>query len=130
VSTERLEEAFRDFITGRSVNRAKLELVHEGKPVADKFIQELQRLQFHPTTVAEVPVEPGERVPAFHLRESIVFFGWVFWEKFSTKKLRKLWGSVVRNPKGDWLIQIPPNKPTTIYANVRLKNQMDIDHPV
>jgi hypothetical protein len=43
--------------------------------------------------------------------------------------MRKLWGSVVRNKKGDWAIQIPPTKPTTIYANPLLKIEMDIEHP-
>ena len=127
---ERLEEAFRDFITGRGAERAKLDLIHEGLVVVDDFLGALQRLQFTPTTVAEVPVDPGERVPAFYIKDSTAFFGWVFWEKFTEKKLRKLWGSVVRNTRGDWLFQIPPNKTTTIYANMSLKTGMDLDHPV
>src|SRR3989304_3772818 len=79
---ERLEEAFRDFITGRGAERAKLDLIHEGLVVVDDFLGALQRLQFTPTTVAEVPVDPGERVPAFYIKDSTAFFGWVFWEKF------------------------------------------------
>ena len=127
---ERLEEAFRDFITGSGVERAKLELVHEDLVVVDEFFSALRRLQFAPTTVAEVHIEPGERVPAFYIKDSTAFFGWVFWEKFTEKKLRKLWGSVVRNIKGDWMLQIPSNKATTIYANMKLKTGMDLDHPV
>lgn len=126
----RLQEAFRDFITGRGVERTKLELIHGGKPVIDEFIVELRQLSFHPSTVARTFVEPGERVPAFHIKDSTAFFGWIFWEKFTEKKLRKLWGSVVRNPKGDWLIQIPPNSAMTVYVNTALKTEMDIDHPV
>ncbi|MBI4429838.1 MAG: hypothetical protein HY562_12055 [Ignavibacteriales bacterium] len=130
MASGRLEEALRDFITGRGVERAKLELIHGGRPVIEEFIVELRQLSFHASTVAAISVEPGERVPAFYIKDSTAFFGWVFWEKFTEKKLRKLWGSVVRNSKGDWLIQIPPNKATTIYANIRLKTEMDIDHPV
>ena len=130
MATERFEAAFRDFITGWGVERAKLDLIHEGRVVIDEFLDALQRLQFTATTVGDVYVEPGERVPAFYIKDSTAFFGWVFWEKFTEKKLRKLWGSVIRNSKGDWFFQIPPGKPTTIYANTKLKTEMDLDHPV
>jgi hypothetical protein len=69
-------------------------------------------------------------VPAFYIEGRTACFGWVFWEKFSSAKLRKLWGSVIRNEKGEWSIQISPTKTTTIYADERLKAEMDIERPV
>lgn len=80
-------------------------------------------------TVGDVDVQPGERVPAFYIKSSTAYFGWIFWEKFSDLKLRKLWGSVVRNAKGDWAIQIPAGRGTKIHAGLSLKIEMDIENP-
>ena len=129
VTRTTLDEAFADIITGSGVHRSKHELSLDGRDVTFQFVAALKRHGYFPTTVADVDVQPGERVPAFFIKESTAHFGWVFWEQFTQWKLRKLWGSVVRNKKGDWAIQIPPNKPTTIYANDDFKIEMDIDRP-
>ncbi len=129
VDRVKLDAVFDDIITGRGVHRSKHELTFDGRDVTEDFLAALERHGYVPTTVGEVVVQPGERVPAFYIKESTAYFGWVFWEKFTQWKLRKLWGSVVRNKKGDWAIQLPPNKPTTIYANSALKIEMDIEHP-
>ena len=128
-SEDRLREALRAVIDGRFVKRARHDLVFEGKNLAALFIDELERHGYLPTVVEAVNVEPGERVPAFFLDGAIAHFGWVFWEQFTSWKIRKLWGSVVKNAKGDWEIQIPAARNTTIYANESLKLEMDIDHP-
>ncbi|HEX9614106.1 MAG TPA: hypothetical protein VGA55_01295 [Bacteroidota bacterium] len=112
------------------MTRSKHELVLDGKPVVDEFIQCLEDRGFRKTTVGEVSVEIGERVPAFFMKDTTVWFGWVFWEKFTDTKARKLWGSVVRNAKGDWAIQLPPTKPTPIYADPARKIDMDADNPI
>jgi hypothetical protein len=59
----------------------------------------------------------------------VAYFGWVFWEKFSHRKLRKLFGSVVRNSKGDWAMQISDKGRSVIYANPDLTSEMDIENP-
>lgn len=123
----KLDEAFEDIITGRGVKRSKHELLHNGISVESQFKGALQRLGFQSTTVDDVNVRIGERVPAFFLENSVAYFGWVFWEKFTEKKARKLWGSVLRNAKGDWAIQIPPTKPIPIYANPGQKIEMEVD---
>lgn len=79
--------------------------------------------------VQDAAVEPGERAPGFYIDKATAYFGWVFWEKFTQLKLRKLFGSVVRNNKGDWAIQIPPQRKTVIYVNMSLKTEMDIENP-
>ena len=124
-----LDAAFSDFITGRGVERVKLELTIEGRSVVQEFLIALEMHNFAAGTVAGTLVQPGERVPAFFIKDSTAFFGWVFWEKFTEMKLRKLWASSLRNKKGDWEMQIPSNKATTIYANLSLKAEMDINHP-
>ena len=129
LSRANLDSVFEDIITGQGVHRSKHELRLDGTDVTPEFLVALKRQGYVPTTVGEVEVQKGERVPAFYVKESTAYFGWVFWEKFTQWKLRKLWGSVVRNKKGDWAIQLPPNKAVTIYANRSLKIEMDIDHP-
>ena len=124
-----LDDAYSDFITGHGVERVKLELTIEGRPVVQEFLAALEKHNFAAGTVAGTPVQPGERVPAFFIKDSTAFFGWVFWEKFTETKLRKLWGSSLRNKKGDWAIQIPSNKAATIYADQSLKIEMDLNHP-
>ena len=125
----RLREALSEIIDGRTVKRGRHELVYEGEDLTPVFVNELVRHGYLPSAVEAVKVEPGERVPAFLVDRRVAFFGWVFWEQFTTWKLRKLWGSVIKNDLGDWEIQIPATRSTIIYSNESLKLEMDIDHP-
>lgn len=129
-SDAKLHDALTDIVTGRGVKRARHELVLEGVPVVEPFIACLAEHGYRPTTVADVDVGVGERVPAFVIDGTTAWFGWIFWEKFTETKARKLWGSVIRNAKGDWALQIPPTKPTPVYANPAGKIDMDADTPI
>jgi hypothetical protein len=124
-----LQEVFRDIIHGNGVKRSKHELIYDGRDLTSAFIEALQEHRFLPVTVGDSAIEPGQRVPAFFLREQTAFFGWIFWEKFSQLRLRKLFGTVVRNAKGDWLYQLPSNSSTIIYADHLHILEMDIDRP-
>jgi hypothetical protein len=126
---EKLRAVLGEIIDGRLVKRIRHDLVYEGRSVTPMFIEELEKHGYLPTTVGNVDVQPGERVPAFLIDQDVAYFGWVFWEQFTSWKIRKLWGSVVRDRRGDWEIQIPATRPTPIYANSLLKLEMDIDHP-
>lgn len=126
---DRLRAALGDIIDGRHVKRARHELIDRGEEITALFIDELAARGYRPSTVAAVRVEPGERVPAFIIDNATAYFGWVFWEQFTSWKLRKLWGSVIKDQRGDWEIQITPAQPRTVYANESLKLEMDIDHP-
>ncbi|MER3522750.1 MAG: hypothetical protein C4326_01440 [Ignavibacteria bacterium] len=128
-STAQLKEVLADIVEGKIVKRAKHELQWETRDVSLEFVDVLLERGYTPTTVAAVAVQPGERVPAFFIENGTAYFGWVFWEKFTQLRLRKLFGSVVRNEKGDWAIQISDKRTAVIYANVRLKSEMDIDNP-
>ncbi|MFA6456667.1 MAG: hypothetical protein WCW40_07595 [Bacteroidota bacterium] len=126
---KQLLSVFADIIEGKTVKRAKHELNYEGRIVTETFIEALQQHHFLPVTVGETPIEPGQRIPAFYIEHHTAYFGWVFWEKFSQLRLRKLFGTVVRNAKGDWLIQLPSNSTKLIYADTSQIIEMDIDRP-
>ena len=128
-SHSQIREALRDIIDGKNVKRVRHELLYHGKDLTQEFIDELQRHGYVPMTVEQVNVQPGERVPAFYIDKGVAYFGWVFWEQFTSWKVRKLWGSVVKDKRGDWDVQIPATRSTNIYANESLKLEMDIDHP-
>jgi len=126
---KKLRDAFKEIIDGKSVKRSKHELVFGGIDVSNVFIEEMYRKNYVSTTVGDVVCEQGRRVPAFTIEESFAYFGWVFWEKFTELRLRKLFGSVVRNEKGDWAVQISPGSPKIVYVNTGQSLEMDIDHP-
>lgn len=128
-SPTELREVLSDIVEGKIVKRARHELRWESRDVSLEFIDVLTDYGYKPTTVAAVAIQPGERVPAFYLENGTAYFGWVFWEKFTQLRLRKLFGSVIRNAKGDWAIQIPDKRNTVIYANPSLKTEMDIENP-
>ncbi|MBI4546691.1 MAG: hypothetical protein HY707_01820 [Ignavibacteriae bacterium] len=128
-SDQKIRDALSSIIEGKIVKRIKHELRHEGKDLTAMFIEELERHGYRATTVDQVNVQPGERVPAFYIDNGNAYFGWVFWEQFTSWKIRKLWGSVIKNKRGDWDMQIPATRNTIIYANELLKLEMDIDHP-
>ena len=124
-----LGPVFDEIIAGRTVKRSVHELKWGALDVTLAFAEALARHGYRQMTVAEAPVQPGERVPAFVLENGTAYFGWVFWEKFSMLRLRKLFGSVARNDRGDWVVQIPEKRRSVIYANPSEKSEMDIDTP-
>jgi hypothetical protein len=124
-----LREALREIVEGKNVKRGKHDLRWDSHDLVPLFREVLRECGYTPITVNEAPVQPGERVPAFHILGHIAYFGWIFWEKFTDRKLRKLFGSDVRNAKGDWAIQIPASRDITIYANPTLRCEMDLDQP-
>jgi hypothetical protein len=127
--TTKVRQALADIIDGRTVKRARHSLSIGYQDFSALFVQVLQEKGYLPYRVKEIDVRPGERIPAFLIHDDVAYFGWVFWEKFSDRKMRRLFGSVVRNAKGDWAVQIPDGKATPVFANPSLKTDMDIDNP-
>jgi hypothetical protein len=76
-----------------------------------------------------VEIAHGERVPAFLVREGHADFGWVFWEKFTADRWRKLFGSVVRNAKGDWAIQLGTGSREPVHVDLTRRVPVDPDRP-
>jgi len=126
---EQLERAFDDIIEGRTVKRSRHELTYYGVDVTEQFIASLHRHGYRPGTVNATTVEPGWRIPSFYIKDQTAYFGWVFWEKFSQLRLRKLFGTVIRNTKGDWLITLPSNSTDILFINSTHVVEMDIDRP-
>jgi hypothetical protein len=124
-----LTEVFREIIAGSSVKRSRHDLVSGGVDRTELFLRTLVESGYHPLTVDAVRITPGQRTPAFLVREGTALFGWVFWEKFSQLRLRKLFGTVVRKPNGDWFVQLPAAGSAIIYADPTQILPMDIDRP-
>jgi len=93
------------------------------------FLEALRLEGFEAAPVRDVEVAPGERVPAFVVREDRADFGWVFWEKFTDRRARKLFGSVVRNRKGDWDVQLGAGSREEVYARPAGRMKVDSDRP-
>ncbi len=125
VEIKKIEEIFEEIISGR-FNILKVELVYDGKDLTDVFIQKLKQLNFNPKKIKDVQVELGFRVPAFYLKNQEAYFGWVFWEIFTETKKRKLFGSAIKNQRGDWEIQITEDKDEIIYVNEERKIEIDL----
>ena len=123
------DEAFAldDLILGRGVRRGRHAL---SDGLAPLFLERLAALGFTETTVAAVRIEVGVRVPAWLVRPPLVDFGTVFWEIFTDSSRRKLFGSEVRNAKGDWEIQIPPSSGTLLWAGLHLAESYDVSRPI
>ena len=122
-----LTQALLNLIRGSGVRRGSHQLLLDETDVTPLFIELLLEEKFELARIEEIAIEPGERVPAFYLEKGIAHFGWVFWEAFFPGRMRKIFGSVHRNEKGDWTIML--GRKQQVYANLILKEAMDLDHP-
>ena len=79
-------------------------------------------------TVREAPIEPGERIPAFHLHGDEADFGYIRWEIFTPTSRRKLFASEYRRPENDeWAVQLNLSSPVKVWASPALKEHHDVD---
>ena len=119
--------ALDDLILGRGVKRGR----HELPPhLVDVFRKRLTDMGFRETTVGELDIEVGVRVPAWVVRGAMADFGTVFWEVFTPRAKRKLFGSDQRNAKKEWDIQIYPAHPEKIHAAPQLSESYDATRPI
>lgn len=125
--TDQLVAAVDDIIEGRTVKRSVHLLIHEGEDLRETFVERLSVHGYARCKVADIDVKWGQRVPAFVIRNETAYFGWVFVEKFTEAKSRKLFGSLIKNNKGDWTIQISGSNPELIYANLSKSSGMESD---
>ncbi len=120
-------QALRDLIRGDGVRRASHELRVDGRDVSGAFRDLLVSEGFIETRIEDIPIQPGERVPAFYVAGCTAHFGWVFWELFSPERKRKLFGSQVKNQKGDWAILL--GRDARVHACISRMEPMDVEHP-
>lgn len=124
---DKIVDAINDIIMGKNVKRFVHDLRFKGEDLTSVFAGRLLSAGFIETTVGEVAVGFDERIAAFLLRDSMAYFGWVFNERFTGKKSRKLFGSAIRNGKGDWGIQIPSNSREKIFVRYSERLGMEQD---
>jgi hypothetical protein len=127
---KRLRDALREIIDGKTVERSKHELAVGGIDISNVFIEEMDKKNYLPAVVGDVTCSEGKSVPAFYIEERQAYFGWVYWERLTEGRPRKLFGSVVRTEKGERSIQIPDGNKKIVYANVSLTKEMNIVPPV
>jgi len=119
--------ALDDLILGRGVRRGRHTIPEE---LLALFPERLAALGYAPTTVKDVAIEVGTRVPAWLFRPPVADFGTIFWEVFTQRAKRKLFASQVRNAKGDWEIQLYPTHADLLYANLALAETYDASRPI
>ncbi|MCL5268713.1 MAG: hypothetical protein M1469_11525 [Bacteroidetes bacterium] len=124
----RIAEAMDEIINGTNVERFVHELEVDGEDISPLFTQRLRAAGFKEMTVGDVDVGFDQRVATFALRGTKAYFGWVFIERFTEKKSRKLFGSAVRNKKGDWAIQIPSNSGEKVFVNDAQRLGMELEN--
>lgn len=123
-----LAGALDDLILGRGVARGRHSLRHHGRLVRREFEERLLANGFRPMTVKEAPIEPGEKIPAFHLEGETADFGYIRWEIFTPKSRRKLFASEHRRPDNqEWAVQLNLASPVRVWANAQLKENYDVE---
>jgi hypothetical protein len=127
VDTE-LSGALDDLILGRGVARGRHSLRHQGKPARAQFEERLLANGFRPMTVRDIPIEAGERIPAFHIDGETADFGYVRWEIFTPKSRRKLFASEYRRQDNqEWAVQLNLLSPEKVWASPERKERHDVD---
>jgi len=123
-----ISEILDDIILGRGVKRSIHDLEYDKSILTGLFIERLHLYKFRPITLRNIQIAEGWRAPAFFISGKTAIFGYVFWEIFSDKKKRKLFGSVVKNEKGDWKYILPAGSEQTIFVNMDLQEEFDLFH--
>ena len=123
-----LAAALDDLILGRGVGRGRHSLVHRGRNVRGEFLERLAGNGFRPMTVREAAIEPGQRIPAFHVEEAAADFGWIRWEIFTPRSRRKLFASERRRTDNqEWAVQINLGSSATVWGCPERAERHDVD---
>ena len=122
-----LKEIFYDIIAGQ-VKRSVHHLIYQGRDYTPLFISCLKDKSYLPLPLKEVQLDVGRRIPGFYMDNSTAFFGHLFWEVFDDRHKRKIWGSIIRNEKGDWKYILPGNSSKEVYLNLNKSQEIDIFH--
>ncbi len=120
-------EAVDDLILGRGVRRGRHHLPAEIVPL---FLERLEANGFAELAVGSIDIAVGVRVPAWVVSGEVADYGTVFWEVFTERTKRKLFGSEARNAKGDWDVLIPAGSARPVWAAPFLAESYDASRPV
>jgi hypothetical protein len=122
-----LRDVFNDIIDGR-VKRFVHHLIFQNKDYTTLFITCLKEKAYLPSPLKSVNIDVGIRCPGFFIKDSTAYFGYLFWEVFDERHKRKIWGSVIRNNKGDWKYILSGNSSNIVYLNQNKIQEVDIFH--
>jgi hypothetical protein len=117
--------ALDELILGTWVRRG----THELGDAMTAFEARLRALGFAPVRLAELTLAEDLRLPAFVLDGTQAVFGHVFWEKFTPRRSRLIFGSEVRNLSGDWAVLFGRASARTVYVQLANPQPWDPEHP-
>lgn len=121
-------EALSDLASGR-IHRSRHDLVLDGRDCTMAFERALREAGFVRTRVRDLNLPAGMRFPAFLLRDGVAHFGHAFREKFTNAEDRVLFGSVVRDWRGDWEIMLTRRSAEWIWAHLAKGTPFDDERP-
>ena len=121
-------EALSDLASGR-IHRSRHDLVLDGRDCTLAFEQALRDAGFVRVRVRDLDLPAGKRFPAFLLRNGVAHFGHAFREKFTEVEDRVLFGSVVRDWRGDWEIMLTRRSAEWIWVQLAKGSPFDDERP-
>jgi len=124
----KISEVFDDIIQGNGVKRFVHDLIMDDIDYCELFKTRLIRNNFFPKPLKEMSIKVGVRIPGFYIQDSTAYFGHLFWEVFNEQRKRLIWGSVLRNDKGDWKYILSGKSPHIVYLNQAQIQDIDIFH--
>ena len=123
-----ISEILDDIILGRNVKRSVHDLEYDNALFTGLFVDRLRLYKFSPFPMNKIQIEVEHRAPAFVINGKTAIFGYVFWEVFSEKQKRKIFGSVAKNDKGDWKYVLNGNSSDVVFVNMTKLEEVDIYH--
>ena len=121
-------DTLRDLARG-AVHRSRHVLVLDDVDYTADFEGVLRSEHYTPARLGALTVPRGMRYPAFVLRDGAAYFGHVFREKFTESEDRLLFGSVVRDRRGDWEVLLTRRSGEVVWVNLREGTPFDDDRP-
>jgi hypothetical protein len=121
-------DALRDLASGR-VHRSRHDLVVDGRDLTGEFQRVLGECGYTSARIRDLSVPRGVRFPAFVITGTRADFGHVFQEKFHENEHRTLFGSVVRDWRGDWELMLTRRDSRTVWVKLDAGAPFDEDRP-
>lgn len=118
----------RSLAEGR-IQRSRHDLRLEGRDFSRDFEAVLRQEGYTPLRVRDLRLRPGIRHPAWFLKDGEAFFGYVFLEKFEEGSRRPLFGSVVRDYRGDWAVLLTRSSREAVWVKLGEASPFDEDRP-
>jgi hypothetical protein len=126
--SEEILEVLNDLARG-TIHRSRHGLVLDGRDCTAAFEEALRDAGFVLSRVRDLEIPAGTRFPGFLLRNGVAHFGHVFREKFTEGEDRVLFGSVVRDWRGDWEIMLTRRSAESVWVNLEKGVPFDDERP-